>query len=99
VPTDIRPALPADIGPIAAFDQTRSDPRRAEEISRAVFAGGSHVAVVDGSIAGCVVFRADFFDQGFVRLLLVADNRRRKGIGDALIAAIERTCPTAKLFT
>ena len=97
---DVRPARAADIGPIAALDQTaQSDPRRAEEISRAVSAGGCHVAIVDGSIAGYAVFRADFFNQGFVWLLGVAENRRRRGVGNALMAAIERACPTAKLFT
>ena len=40
-----------------------------------------------------------FFDFGFVDLLIVAEEHRRRGIGVALLDYLSRQCKTEKLFT
>ncbi|MDT0267658.1 GNAT family N-acetyltransferase [Streptomyces sp. DSM 44915] len=40
-----------------------------------------------------------FFEQGFVTVLMVAPNARRRGVGAHLLRAVEEACTTPKLFT
>jgi ribosomal protein S18 acetylase RimI-like enzyme len=45
------------------------------------------------------VKNCSFFAQGFLVLLVVHPNHRRRGIASALIRHVEGQCPTATLFT
>jgi ribosomal protein S18 acetylase RimI-like enzyme len=48
---------------------------------------------------GYVISRTDFFGCGFVWLLVVSIDRRRAGVASRLMASVEQTNPTEKLFT
>lgn len=48
---------------------------------------------------GYSVLEYNFFEQGFVTMLVVAPGARRRGVGANLLTAIEAACTTAKLFT
>jgi GNAT superfamily N-acetyltransferase len=48
---------------------------------------------------GYSVLEYSFFEQGFVTMLMVAPNARRRGVGAHLLTAVETVCTTAKLFT
>lgn len=50
-------------------------------------------------IRGYVIFDESFFDQFYVRLLLVHPDFRRRGLATALMRAAELDCQTGKLFT
>jgi GNAT superfamily N-acetyltransferase len=91
----IRPARTADIEKICAFDHI---PRRAF-IETALAEGHLHVAEQDGEILGYVILAYSFFELGFVELLYVHPNHRRKGIGAALMQYAEGICTTKKIFT
>ncbi len=91
---------PADVDAICALDPiAEHDGGRRNTVARAVEAGHCAVCVVEGRIAGYVVWEYSFFEQGFVSLLIVARERRRQGLGRALMAHVEGLCRTPKLFT
>ena len=96
----IRTASPADIEAICAFDPIvgLEDSRR-RIIEHAVADGHLHVADEDGEILGYVILVYTFFTLGFVELLYVHPDHRRKGIGAALMKYAESICTTEKLFT
>ncbi|MFD4034714.1 GNAT family N-acetyltransferase [Streptomyces sp. NPDC058637] len=48
---------------------------------------------------GYSVLEYNFFEQGFVTMLMVAPGTRRRGVGARLLKATESACTTAKLFT
>ena len=96
----IRPAQDIDIEKICAFDHVVAleDVRR-RIIEHAVADGHLHVADESGEILGYVILVYTFFTLGFVDLLYVHPDHRRKGIGAALMRYAERICTTEKLFT
>ena len=57
------------------------------------------VARVDGVVRGFVITDTSFFDEGFVRLLMVHPEFRRRGLATSLMRAAELDCETNKLFT
>jgi GNAT superfamily N-acetyltransferase len=57
------------------------------------------VAERDGAVSGFVVFDYAFFENGFVHWLYVAPEKRRTGLGSALMRQCESICRTPKLFT
>ena len=73
-------------------------PRR-RLIGDALAQGRIAVAGVDDAIRGFVIFDESFFDQFFVRLLIVHPDFRRRGLATALMRAAELDCQTGKLFT
>lgn len=48
---------------------------------------------------GYAVLEYTFFEQGFLTLLMIAPDARRRGVGARLLTAVETTCTTSKLFT
>lgn len=99
-PLTIRPAVEADAAPIFAFDLVaQEDPGRREYIHLVIAAGRCHVAVEEDVVQGYVVFDHSFFAQGFVELLYVTPDARRRGVGRALMRYVEGLCQTPKLFT
>ena len=73
--------------------------RRRPMIARAFAEARVSVARVDDVVRGFVISDTSFFDQGFVRLLLVHKDFRRRGLATALMRAAELNCETDKLFT
>jgi len=98
--TIIERASSLDFEHICALDETvhRAAPRR-RLIADACARGGAAVARVDDVVRGFVIFDESFFDQFFVRLLIVHPDFRRHGLATALMRAAELDCQTGKLFT
>lgn len=97
----IRPARASDAKAIKAFDAiTQSDASRRDFIDRSIRSHQCFVALVDGRVVAYGVFKNHtFYDQGFVSMLYVHPEHRRRGIGAALMAHMEKRCKSAKLFT
>lgn len=101
----IRPADPADVAAIEAVDPVAShDDDRRRLIAERVAAGQTFVAVVDeapdgAAIVGYLVMDHGFFERGFVAMLCVHPERRRRGIGQALMRHAEVACRTPRIFT
>jgi N-acetylglutamate synthase-like GNAT family acetyltransferase len=97
----VRQATPADTDAIVQLDPVAlGEPARRAFIARAMEAGQCHVAsAARGLIVGCAALEYTFFEQGYVSLLYVARDYRRKGIGTTLIRHAESLCRTPKLFT
>ncbi len=101
----VRPAGPADVAAIEAVDPVAShDDDRRRFIAERVAAGQTLVAVVDDAldgdaIVGYLVMDHGFFGRGFVAMLCVHPERRRRGIGQALMRHAEVACRTPRIFT
>jgi ribosomal protein S18 acetylase RimI-like enzyme len=57
------------------------------------------IARVDGGVAGYALLTQSFYGYGFIELLIVHPDYRRRGVATALIRACEASSPTEKLFT
>jgi ribosomal protein S18 acetylase RimI-like enzyme len=74
-------------------------PEQRSAIGRAMGQGRCAVAQVDGVVRGFVIVDTNFFGHGFVELLHVHPDFRRRGIAIALMRSAEIDAPTEKLFT
>ena len=98
--TIIEQASSQDFEHICALDETVSgSAAHRSTIARAFGAGRCSVARVDGAVRGFVLSDESFFGNGFVSLLIVHPDFRRRGLATALMRAAELDCQTAKLFT
>lgn len=89
-----------DFEQICALDETvHGRPARRRLIGEAFSKGQIAVARVDGVIRGFVITDESFFDQFYVRLLMVHPEFRRRGLATALMRAAELDCQSSKLFT
>lgn len=95
----IQLATESNVAGICSFDSiAQQSDARESFIRRSVSAQSCYVAV-DGQIAGYAVLEYSFFETGFVSMLYVHPDRRRKGVGMALMQHLEPLCQTDKLFT
>lgn len=96
----IRLALPADEGGVAAVDRAviGSDERRGE-LRGYIGQGMCILCEIGGAVAGYAVLSHHFFHNGFIELLIVHPDFRRRGIGTALLRGCRELCRTEKLFT
>lgn len=98
--TIIERASSQDFVHICALDETvHQGASRRRFIGEAFAHGPVAVARVDGAVRGFVIFDESFFDQFFVRLLIVHLDFRRRGLATALMRAAELDCQGAKIFT
>ena len=82
------------------LDETvHAAPTRRRLIASACEQGRIAVARVDDIIRGFAIFDESFFEQFFVRLLLVHPEFRRRGLASALMRAAELDCQSGKMFT
>jgi len=96
----VRPADAADLSALRHCDEyAHRSPERSASIERAIRKGQCLVAAVDSRLAGFVVLTHEFFEQGFVSLVVVAREFRRRGVGSVLVRAAEAECRTEKLFS
>lgn len=77
----------------------RREGGRREFIRREVAAGRCYVAVVGGAVVGYGVLSYNFYENGFIDMLYVHADYRRRGAGAALLRHMESLCRTPKLFT
>ena len=97
---EIRLASQSDAAPIIAFDHVAQQQRaRVNFIYRAITSRSCYVAVVEQGVVAYGVLEYSFFEHGFISMLYVHPEHRRRGIGYALLEHIERVCKTPKLFT
>jgi ribosomal protein S18 acetylase RimI-like enzyme len=74
-------------------------PEQRSAIGVSMGQGRCAVARVDGVVRGFMIMDENFFGHGFVELLHVHPDFRRRGIGIALMRSAEIDAPTEKLFT
>ena len=98
--TIIERASSEDFEHICAMDETvHGRPARRKLIGEAFAKGQIAVARVDDVIRGFVLTDESFFEQYYVRLLMVHQEFRRRGLATALMRAAELDCQSGKLFT
>ncbi|CAN5326672.1 hypothetical protein BH09CHL1_BH09CHL1_22660 [soil metagenome] len=93
----------ADRGDVRAVDEINEQVVTYQplllKVRNALRGGAVWIAELDGAPVGYAIASVHFFDNAFIDLLIVHRGHRRKGVAQALIAAIEAWSPTDKLFT
>jgi ribosomal protein S18 acetylase RimI-like enzyme len=85
---------------IASFDQVAQyDNKRVAFIRRSIANRNCYVASVGGKTIGYAVLEYSFYENGFISMLYVQQEYRRRGVGEELMQHLEGMCQTAKLFT
>lgn len=92
----IRKTEEKDIETIQDIDWIKS---RGDFLAKSVKDGRCWLALIKKEIVGFVIFDQSFFENTFVKLLIVHKDYRRRGVGTALMKYVEKICPTEKLFT
>jgi len=97
---EIRKAQEADIPAICSFDQVvRTEDERRKFIQDSVRSGAASVAVLADQVVGYTVLEYTFFSRGFISILYVHPDHRRRGVATALVRHVEGLCETDDLFT
>jgi GNAT superfamily N-acetyltransferase len=96
---NLRRATLDELPAIVAVDRDHGVAPRVDWLRRRIERGECTVAVVDGAIAGFLVSDDAFFDRTFVRLVVVANEHRRHGVADALVADAESRARTPTVFS
>ena len=86
---EIRQAEEKDITAICSFDHLAQREERRTFIQNSVRSGAASVALIDEQFAGYAVLEYSFYGQGFMAMLYVHPDHRRKGIGSALVHHVE----------
>ncbi|MGW5639744.1 GNAT family N-acetyltransferase [Streptomyces sp. NPDC003832] len=97
----VRAGRSADSAALAAVDPAAAagDDERIAHIRRWLEQGTVIVAEGPTGILGYGVLEYTFFEQGFVAMVMVAPDARRRGVGARLLRAAEAACSAPKLFT
>jgi len=96
----VRLAATRDRRAIAECDpRVGADLDRRELVDAAIAARHCWVADRGSAVAGYGVLTTNFFARDFVELVFVAEEHRRKGIGDAILETVERARRADRLFT
>jgi len=91
----LRQATHADIDKIFRIDHLR----RYEQINKAIIQGACYVAEEGSRVVGFAIMDYSFFGFGFIELLMVDEEYRRRGIGAYMLECLFNLCTTEKLFT
>lgn len=95
-----RSALRSEIRAILAFDAYAAQhPERERVIVQAIDRGECLVVDAGGKILGYAVLNHAFFENGFVSLVVVAPEARRRGVASSLIRSAEAACTSDKLYS
>ncbi len=100
---EVRRATAADFPASGQVDWAMLNGRNRSYAVRAGLEAGNCVAAfVPGggkAIAGLAIFDYSFFGCGWISLLIVHHDHRRRGVATALLGGIEKICVKPKLFT
>ena len=92
-------ATEEDILDILAIDRAHGSEDRSAWLVEAIRARQALLARRGEHKLGFALVHRHFFGYPFIELLVVHPDARRKGVGSALMAYIEKTQPGEKLFT
>jgi ribosomal protein S18 acetylase RimI-like enzyme len=96
----VRAGLASDHGPLVALDDYAArHPERRNLIQHALEQGRCVIAESGGAPLGYAVWDYNFFGFGFIAVLVVDPQHRRRGAGLRLLGEVERLCRSSKLFT
>jgi len=96
----VEPAVGRDLEAIADLDQLAfGPPARPDALLRAIESGTCWVARDSGHVVGFAVFDRFLHGHGFLRIIAVHPDHRRKGVARDIVSRLEATCPTDRLFT
>jgi ribosomal protein S18 acetylase RimI-like enzyme len=96
----IRTATEADEAEIVRFDHVaREDTDRQQFIRESIETERCSVCVDEHQVIGYGVLEHSFYRQGFVAMLYVHPDHRRRGVGLGLMRWMESECRTAKIWT
>jgi ribosomal protein S18 acetylase RimI-like enzyme len=96
----IRDATSSDLAAMYAVDHMAAEEgSRRQHIRKWVASGQAIVAVVDDDVCGYAALEYTFFGCGFIAMLMVRKESRRKGVATALVTQLQERCETEKLFT
>lgn len=95
----IRRAQTADLSALISIDPiAQREPGRRQMLGEAIAAQNCWLAEAE-QVLGYGILDRSFFQQHFVALLMVAETARGRGVGHALMSALETRCAGDKLFT
>ncbi|MGE8258354.1 MAG: N-acetyltransferase family protein [Stenotrophomonas sp.] len=96
----IRQADMGDLPALVAIDSVAPlDDRRARQIEKWIAGEFCHLIEVDNEVAGYCVLHYQFFDCGFIEMLMVCERFRKRGLGLRMIERLKSICTNPKLFT
>jgi len=96
----IEKATGDDFGHVCSLDRmVLGNSGRQDFLDNAIKAGQCLVARMEDAPVGFAVLNQSFYGHGFIALLIVHPEHRRRGVATALIRHIESICPMEKLFT
>jgi GNAT superfamily N-acetyltransferase len=99
-PFDLRRVGPADLDRLAGADpRLAADGAHRRHVGDLLASDLSWAAVADGVAAGFAVVTRHFYGFPFVDLLVVAESRRRGGIGSALMERCVAAADADRVFT
>ena len=88
-----------DIPALIALDcLAQTDERRRRFIRKSVVSGKCMVATAEDEVIAYTVLEYTFYDNGFLSMLYVHPNHRRKGVASSLLKYAESACETNKIF-
>ncbi|WP_312238911.1 GNAT family N-acetyltransferase [Stenotrophomonas sp.] len=89
-----------DLPSLIGIDSVAADdPRRAGLLQQWVAARHCHLLLLDARVAAYGVLHHHFFDSGFIEMLMVGKEFRRRGLGKALLQHLVSRCERPRLFT
>ena len=80
------------------FPVARSERTRTNFIHRAVSTRSCFVALEEKVVVGYGVMDYSFLENGYISMLHVADEARRRGIGSGPVGSMVKACNSEKLF-
>jgi ribosomal protein S18 acetylase RimI-like enzyme len=95
----IRKATRKDLPVILEIMVIGSNADHTDLVKKSINAGQCLAALIDDKVVGFGILNDSFFNQGFIDLLIVHPEYRRRGVATALIRRMEQICPTVKFFT